>query len=64
MDAAVEGSRKKAPQCLLLDPVITNFEPAKLILDDYLMIYKEHFPNIGNKLRTNLSHPPKNDRDL
>lgn len=44
VDAAVEGSRKKALQCLLLDPVITDAETAESILDDYLQTYKEHLP--------------------
>ena len=36
VDAAVEGNREKALQCLLLDPVITDIETGKKILDDYL----------------------------
>ena len=44
VDAAVEGSREKALQCLLLDPVITDIETARQILDDYLKSYKEYLP--------------------
>ena len=44
VDAAIEGSREKALQCLLLDPVITDIDAAKNILDDYLKTYKEHLP--------------------
>lgn len=44
VDAAVEGDRQKALQCLLLDPVITDLDVAKLILDDYLTTYKELLP--------------------
>jgi alpha-galactosidase len=44
VDAAVEGSREKALQCLLLDPVITDIDTAKKILDDYLTSYKEYLP--------------------
>ena len=44
VDAAVEGSREKALQCLLLDPVITDIEAARKILDDYLRSYKEYLP--------------------
>jgi alpha-galactosidase len=44
VDAAVEGSRAKALQCLLLDPVITDIGTAKKILDDYLTSYKEYLP--------------------
>jgi alpha-galactosidase len=44
VDAAIEGSREKALQCLLLDPVVNDFELAKQILDDYLTSYKEYLP--------------------
>ena len=44
IDAAVEGDRQKALQCLLLDPVITDIETARSVLDDYLLAYKEHLP--------------------
>ncbi|MEI6291235.1 MAG: hypothetical protein WCP19_12455 [Chloroflexota bacterium] len=44
IDAAVEGDRQKALQCLLLDPVITDIETARAVLDDYLVSYKEHLP--------------------
>jgi len=44
VDAAIEGSREKALQCLLLDPMITDINVAKQILDDYLTTYKEHLP--------------------
>ena len=44
VDAAVEGSREKALQCLLLDPVITDMGTARKILDDYLTSYKEYLP--------------------
>ena len=44
VDSAVEGSREKALQCLLLDPVITDIDTARKILDDYLTSYKEYLP--------------------
>src|SRR5215211_269034 len=44
VDAAVEGSREKALQCLLLDPVITDIDIAKKVLDDYLTSCKEYLP--------------------
>jgi alpha-galactosidase len=44
VDSAVEGSYEKALQCLLLDPVITDIETARQILDDYLETYKDHLP--------------------
>jgi len=44
VDAAVEGSRETALQCLLLDPMISDIGTAKAVLDDYLTSYKEHLP--------------------
>ena len=44
VDAAIDGDRKKALQCLLLDPVITDFETAGKVLDDYLITYKNYLP--------------------
>jgi alpha-galactosidase len=44
VDAAVEGNREKALQCLLLDPVITDIETGRKVLDDYLTSYKEYLP--------------------
>lgn len=44
VDAAVEGSYEKALQCLLLDPMITDIDTGKKILDDYLSTYKDHLP--------------------
>lgn len=44
VDAAVEGSREKALQCLLLDPMITDIQMAKNILADYLVTFKEYLP--------------------
>ena len=44
VDAAAEGSREKALQCLLLDPVITDIETAEKILEDYLTEYKTYLP--------------------
>ena len=44
VDAADEGSREKALQCLLLDPIVADIETALKILDDYLAEYKEYLP--------------------
>ncbi len=44
VDAAVEGSMEKALQCLLLDPVITDIEIAKQVLNAYLTEYKKYLP--------------------
>jgi alpha-galactosidase len=48
VDSAISGDRQKALQCLLLDPVINDFELAKQILDDYLSSYKEYLPQFWN----------------
>jgi alpha-galactosidase/6-phospho-beta-glucosidase family protein len=44
VDATVSGDRKLALQCLLLDPVITDLDVARQVLDDYLATYHEHLP--------------------
>ena len=44
VDAAIEGDRQKALQCLLLDPVISDIEVAGQILDDYLTSYRDYLP--------------------
>jgi alpha-galactosidase len=44
VDAAVNGDRQAALQCLLLDPVITDLDVAQQILDDFLETYREHLP--------------------
>jgi alpha-galactosidase len=44
VDAAVHGDREAALQCLLLDPVITDLDVARKILDDYLQVYRPHLP--------------------
>ena len=48
VDAAVEGSREKALQCLLLDPVVNDFELARQILDAYLDDYRQYLPQFWN----------------
>jgi alpha-galactosidase len=44
VDAAVNGDRQAALQCLLLDPVITDLDVAQQVLDDYLETYREYLP--------------------
>src|SRR5829696_4579703 len=56
VDAAVEGSREKALQCLLLDPVITDIGTARKVLDDYLTSYKEYLPQFWQYILPNTSH--------
>jgi len=44
VDAAVQGDRQAALQCLLLDPVVSDLDVARQILDDYLETYREYLP--------------------
>jgi alpha-galactosidase len=44
VDATIQGDYQKALQCLLLDPVITDMDVARKILDDYLSTYKQYLP--------------------
>jgi len=44
VDAVMTGSRELALQCLLLDPVITDLDVSKQVLDDYLTAYREYLP--------------------
>jgi alpha-galactosidase len=44
VDAAVQGDRRKALQCLLLDPVVRDLDVARQILGDYLETYREYLP--------------------
>lgn len=44
VDAAVTGDRQLALQALLLDPVITDLDVARQILDDYLETYRSYLP--------------------
>lgn len=44
VDAAVNGDREAALQCLLLDPIVDDLDLAREILDDYLTTYREHLP--------------------
>jgi alpha-galactosidase len=44
VDASVAGDRQLALQCLLLDPVITDLDAARQILDDYLETYRQYLP--------------------
>jgi alpha-galactosidase len=47
VDAAVNGNRGAALQCLLLDPVVTDMDLAQQILDDYLETYRAYLPQFG-----------------
>jgi alpha-galactosidase len=48
VDAAVNGDRQAALQCLLIDPVITDLETAENILTDYLQAYRKYLPQFWN----------------
>ncbi len=47
VDAAINGDRRAALQCLLLDPVITDMDVAQQVLDDYLETYREYLPQFA-----------------
>ena len=47
VDAAVNGDRRAALQCLLLDPVITDMDTAQQVLDAYLAEYREYLPQFA-----------------
>jgi alpha-galactosidase len=49
VDAAVNGDRRAALQCLLLDPVITDIDIARQILDDYLVTYRQYLPQFWHE---------------
>jgi alpha-galactosidase len=49
VDAVVQGDRQIALQCLLLDPVITDLDVARQVLDDYLLTYKQYLPSFWEK---------------
>lgn len=53
VDASVEGDRHKALQSLLLDPVITDIETGRKILDDYLTSYREYLPQFWEQAKEN-----------
>lgn len=44
VDAAVNGDRQAALQCLALDPLIRDLDVAEAILNDYLETYREYLP--------------------
>ena len=44
VDAAVRGDRQLALQALLLDPVTSDLDVARQILDDYLETYRAYLP--------------------
>lgn len=44
VDAAVNGDRQAALQCLLFSPGVTDLNVAQAILDDYLLTYRDYLP--------------------
>ena len=47
VEAAVSGSTQLALQALLLDPMISDIDRAKSILDDFLMTFKTYLPQFA-----------------
>jgi alpha-galactosidase/6-phospho-beta-glucosidase family protein len=44
MQTLSRGDRDTAPQCMLLDPLITDLDIARQVLDAYLQAYRPHLP--------------------
>lgn len=44
IDAAATGDRQLALQALLLDPMISDIDQARAILDDFLIAFKQYLP--------------------
>lgn len=49
VDAVMQGNRDLALQCLLLDPVITDLDVARQVLDDYLEAYRQYLPTFWQR---------------
>ena len=47
VDAALQGDRELALQALLLDPMVTDIDRARAILDDLLEEFAEYLPQFG-----------------
>jgi alpha-galactosidase len=47
VDAAIEGDRKLALQCLLLDPVVRDLDVGEEILNEYLKTFKNYLPQFA-----------------
>lgn len=47
VDAAVKGDRQLALQALLLDPMISDVDTARAILDDFLKEFKQYLPQFA-----------------
>ena len=47
VDAAVTGDRQLALQALLLDPMVTDIDTARAILDDFLTEFREYLPQFA-----------------
>ena len=46
-EAGVTGSREKALQALLLDPMVNDIDQAQEILDAYLQVHAEYLPQFA-----------------
>lgn len=49
VDAGVLGSRETALQALCLDPTINDVDVARVVLNDYLEIHREHLPQFHGR---------------
>ena len=47
VDAAVRGDRQLALQALLLDPMVTDIDTARAILDDFLQDFADYLPQFA-----------------
>ena len=47
VDAAVSGDRQLALQALLLDPMVTDIDTARAILDDLLTEFSQYLPQFA-----------------
>lgn len=47
IDAASQGSYKKALLALTIHPLVQDFSLAKTILDEYIIAHKDNFPNLN-----------------
>jgi alpha-galactosidase len=47
VEAAITGDRQLALQALLLDPMVTDIDTARAILDDLLMEYHQYLPQFA-----------------
>jgi alpha-galactosidase len=47
IDAVATGDRNLALQALLLDPMVTDIDQARAILDDFMYEFEEYLPQFN-----------------